>query len=520
MEAPTVDVLSLFDTNELLSEADFAELVKTARCGDRQREQFTDALNDVISTRQSELADDAGYSLKVGQSFYALCQYDPALEWLEKAGDGEKQCYLKSRCLKGLGQHDKAVEQLELAESKGMGSFETAMAIVDCLRLAGDLDSAHERLKRVSRVGDIRAEYHFQLARLHDVGGDHEEALDEYYKAIELDENHTAALFHLAYACDLYGDEDEAVEFYERCVMSGPVHINALMNLAVIYEEFGDYDEAERCITNVLNAYPNHSRARMFQKDVLASRTMFIDEDHARMVDKRNQVLEIPISDFELSVRSRNCLKKMNIRTIEDLLNVTEVDLLAYKNFGETSLSEVKVILAQKGLRLGQMLEERPGGLDDESDDLDDIIDNPEELGKPIGDLQLSIRARKCLQRLNINTIGDLAKRTEAELLGCKNFGMTSLFEIKQRLKDKNINLRQLEGEELQKIDNLEEDQGLKEINDSEEGQELQEIDDLEEGKELKGIDDLEEDKEPKGIDDLEESQELQGEEELQEGEG
>src|SRR5580658_11262240 len=92
-------------------------------------------------------------------------------------------------------------------------------------------------------------------------------------------------------------------------------------------------------------------------KDVDSARSMFYDDDDTHRGDRRNQVLEIPITDFELSVRSRNCLKKMNIRSLGDLLRTTEQELLSYKNFGETSLNEIKALLAQKGLRLGQAAE-------------------------------------------------------------------------------------------------------------------------------------------------------------------
>jgi DNA-directed RNA polymerase subunit alpha len=166
-----------------------------------------------------------------------------------------------------------------------------------------------------------------------------------------------------------------------------------------------------------------------------------------RRGDRRNAVLEIPISDFELSVRSRNCLKKMNMKNLGDLLRTTEAELLGYKNFGETSLSEIKALLAAKGLRLGQSLEDSKG-----------VIrrpavaattggggGSPELLAKSVVDLELSVRSRKALQRLNINTIGELASRTEAELLGCKNFGQTSLNEIKQQLTTFGIDLRKLE---------------------------------------------------------------------------
>jgi len=157
---------------------------------------------------------------------------------------------------------------------------------------------------------------------------------------------------------------------------------------------------------------------------------MYYDED-SRGLDRKSIVLEIPITDFELSVRSRNCLKKMSLRTLGDLLKTTEQELLSYKNFGETSLSEIKALLAQKGLRLGQSLEvgEAPIGRRAPAPLPDNV---PSEiLSKSVGELELSVRSRKALQRLNINILGDLAQRTEEELLACKNFGQTSLNELK-----------------------------------------------------------------------------------------
>ena len=183
----------------------------------------------------------------------------------------------------------------------------------------------------------------------------------------------------------------------------------------------------------------------MFLKDILSSETMYYDEEQALRVDRRNKVLEIPISDFELSVRSRNCLRRMNIRTLGDLLKVTESELLAYKNFGETSLHEVKTILTPRGLRLGQMLEE-PQEESTEPTTKDEVTEkNSKALTLPVKELKMSVRARKCLERLNINIVEDITKCTEAELLGCKNFGMTSLEEIKKCLKEYGMSLRRLE---------------------------------------------------------------------------
>jgi DNA-directed RNA polymerase subunit alpha len=63
-------------------------------------------------------------------------------------------------------------------------------------------------------------------------------------------------------------------------------------------------------------------------------------------------------------------------------------------------------------------------------------------LAKPIGDLNLSVRARKCMSKLNIQTLGDLLKHTGDELLECKNFGITSLNEVREKLTQLNLKLK------------------------------------------------------------------------------
>lgn len=275
--------------------------------------------------------------------------------------------------------------------------------------------------------------------------GERLSAVKHLEKAVELDPGHTNALFQLAHANDLAGNDDEAIQLYERCLKHPPVHVGTLKNLGVLYEDHEKYDKAEECYRRVLAADPTDEQARLFHKDAQASRNMYYSPEEEHAFSRFSQVLEIPVTDFELSVRSRNCLKKMNIRTLGDLLKTTEQELLSYKNFGETSLNEIKALLAQKGLRLGQAL-----------DDSKDAIRRPvaaaaagnlppEMVTKSVGDLELSVRSRKALQRLNINSLGELASRTEAELLGCKNFGQTSLNEIKQQLATFGMDLRKLE---------------------------------------------------------------------------
>jgi DNA-directed RNA polymerase subunit alpha len=305
-----------------------------------------------------------------------------------------------------------------------------------------------------STINERAAEEYFKKGQEAESTALHEKALEFYERTLNENPDHESAAFRLALLYDRRAEDAKAIELLERISTSAPVHINALINLAILYEDNNHYDEAHRCLDAVLRTDPNHQRARLYMKDVESARSQYYDEDADRRGDRRDAVLTIPISDFELSVRSRNCLKKMNLRSLGDLLRTSEAELLSYKNFGETSLNEIKALLASKGLRLGQAAEDKGGGGAAVIGGVPGALRKPsvgggnipvELMGKPVVDLELSVRSRKALQRLNIGTFGELASRTEAELLGCKNFGQTSLNEIKQQLATFGLGLRKLE---------------------------------------------------------------------------
>jgi DNA-directed RNA polymerase subunit alpha len=70
-----------------------------------------------------------------------------------------------------------------------------------------------------------------------------------------------------------------------------------------------------------------------------------------------NEHLFRNVDELELSVRASNCLKTASIRTIADLVQKTESELLKTKNFGKKSLNEIKTILGEMGLSLGMRLD-------------------------------------------------------------------------------------------------------------------------------------------------------------------
>jgi DNA-directed RNA polymerase subunit alpha len=71
-----------------------------------------------------------------------------------------------------------------------------------------------------------------------------------------------------------------------------------------------------------------------------------------------NENLDKSVEELELSVRSYNCLKNANIRTIRELVQKTEGEMLKTKNFGRKSLNEIKEILTAMGLSLGMRLDQ------------------------------------------------------------------------------------------------------------------------------------------------------------------
>ena len=109
--------------------------------------------------------------------------------------------------------------------------------------------------------------------------------------------------------------------------------------------------------------------ASKLMKDHLSIFINFEDEDEesAPPVEIGDQDREVlmerlakSVDEMELSVRSYNCLKNANIRTIVDLVKKTEPDMLKTKTFGRKSLNEIKEILTNMGLSLGMKLDNYP----------------------------------------------------------------------------------------------------------------------------------------------------------------
>ncbi|MBN3039223.1 MAG: DNA-directed RNA polymerase subunit alpha [Candidatus Omnitrophica bacterium] len=78
-------------------------------------------------------------------------------------------------------------------------------------------------------------------------------------------------------------------------------------------------------------------------------------EEDQELYEKLRQ----PISELELSVRSSNCLEEARIKTLGDLVQKTEMEMLKYRNFGKKSLAEINAILDSMGLSLGMKIDSK-----------------------------------------------------------------------------------------------------------------------------------------------------------------
>lgn len=404
------------------------------------------SLREVADVLDKKQAGQTGTNAKRGQLKLGIAKFflghvGDAIEHL-KQSEGALANYYLGRALADRQDFDEALKAFEKAEKSGYTASQVQLQRAGILRQTGDSKQARALLNKLEDQASHSAEYHFQLASILMSEGDRPAAVKHLERAVELDPGHTAALFQLGHANDLAGNDEDAISYYERCLSYPPVHAGVLMNLGVLYEDHEKFDKASECYRKVLEANPTDEQARLFYRDSQASQTMYYNPEEEHQSRWISAVLEIPVTDFELSVRSRNCLKKMNIRTLGDLTRVSEQQLLSSKNFGETSLDEIKALLGTKGLRLGQSLEE--GGHPEMRFRPQQPLSAEEQalLGKPVSDLNLSVRARKCMNRLGINTLAELIQRTADELLESKNFGMTSLNEVRDKLAQYGLSLR------------------------------------------------------------------------------
>lgn len=401
------------------------------------RQELGDLQSEIDSGKESSEA----MLTRAGILSYLFGRHQTAVSDLSRVKKNAAATYYLALALSALERHEEAESAFEDAAKAGYDRIDCELLRAGSVRAQGRIDEAETILRGIAAEAVKRADYSYQMGCIWADKGDAYTAIEYFERAVDMDPHHSRALFRLAAENANRGNDAEAVRLYEQSLSKPPYYLGAMLNLGLLYEDAENYPAAAYCFRRVLEVDPNHQRATLYLKDIDATHDMYYDEESARNEARLEQLLSRPVTDFELSVRSRNCLEGMDIYTLGDLTRVSEQDLLGGKNFGETSLHEIREIMAAHGLMIGQNLR---SSVSDYNYPVQSNLSPQEqaELNRPISDLNLSVRARKCMTRLGITTIGELVSRTADELLGSRNFGVTSLNEVRAKLAENNLKLR------------------------------------------------------------------------------
>ncbi len=399
-------------------------------------------LRDITDEMENRTERTPAEAVRLGVCQYLLGRYSSAIATLGNSDGGALAYFYQGKAQYGLGAYDKAIGCYESAQKAGYNADLCLLAVAEAKRIQKDLPGAMAILDNMFGPVEQTAEYLYQRgATIAAMSDNPDEVCRLYERAVESEDNHPGALFGLALENDRRGNDEKAIELYQRAAAVFPAHVGALLNLGLLYEDHDQYERAARCYDRILESYPTHDRATLYRTDAVASMDEHYDHDREKVRQQIAGVMSIPIAQFELSVRSRNCLQKMGILTLGDLTRITEIELLNSKNFGETSLVEIREMMGNKGLMIGQFAHQK----EEEDEPVDVSHLTPDEqalLERPMSDLNLSVRARKCMTRLGLTTIGELVRKSQDDLLECKNFGVTSLTEVREKLTQAGLKLR------------------------------------------------------------------------------
>lgn len=449
---PTAPVMQSSEFQESSVDLRSAEIQSFGALQQLRAQVFTTRkTRDAFARALGELSTEGEEGRRKGLGLWMIGEYAAAAAQLERYPNDDVASFTRANALVSAGQSKdahaifKRLTEAYPNEPRPRGAMIEARLEADLQ--GGGVDAAIAQLQEALAKAPVAfgesCEGRYLKGRLAELSREYAKALEHFEAAFELDSTHRGLLFRAGHLAERCGEDELALSYYQALSRLLPIDRNVLFNLGILYEDMGRDRQAASCYEVLVRNDPTDRRARLYYQDARSAMSMYYDEDLERKEDRLNAILRTPISDFELSVRARNCLNKMNIITLGDLVRQTEAELLAYKNFGETSLNEIKEILSSKNLRLGMAHEEAVASIEAAARPRA-TGENAEILNRPVSDLDLSIRARRTVESLGCLTLGDVIQHSEEELLGMPNFGVTSLTELKRKLSE--LGLRLTEG--------------------------------------------------------------------------
>lgn len=377
-------------------ERDLAEKVGILRFAMGQYGQAVEAL-EAVRTRKT-----AAHFL--GRALLELRREEEALEYLERGRLDEEDVETDTLIVDALcrlRREDEAEEFLAKHEEAEAASADHHYARGRVAEAKGEYAEAIEQYEAGREIDPEHARCMFRLALNCDLNGDDERAIELYRQCVSLRPTYVGALINLGILCEDHGEFEEAIDCYKRVLAINPHHKQAQLYLKDaesslnMYIDIGKARRRQRLeeifslpVANFeLSARSRSCLDRMqiktlggltkVTRDQLLNEKNFGDtslgeiegllsrydlelgEDvpegqdiFQTVAEPPEEKLETPVEELELSTRGRRCMERLGIKTVGQLVQMTDKQLLECPNFGATSLNEVKSKLAELGLSL------------------------------------------------------------------------------------------------------------------------------------------------------------------------
>ncbi len=444
-ERPSTDILF----NEQLTADDIRSLSDRIR----EDEELRSEVNKVYKEFQeyhTKFSSDNRAIVRKATIGWILGNSLEAVELLEGVKPSREAKVVLGLSHKELGNYHIALDLLEdvyeqvkeQEDSKGY----LLSDLVGCQLQLNRLEEAKELVENEKEAFESNPNIPYLEGFIQELEGRPGDALAKYQDALRMDENHIPTLFRKAVLIDRQADrlmnseqepEEYARSIYEKIMDLTPSYEGPIMNLGILYEDQEEYESAQECYQMVLNEQPDDEIAEMYHGDAKASMNLSFQEEQMRERLDVGRVLNKSLSEFDFPQRIMDAFDQLKVETLGDLIQCSEEQLLACNNFGQYSLDRVKNFLDEHDLSLSQKNRSKvtlkPGPPPEEVDDI---------LRKQIEEFDWSARSKRAMKRLSIFTVKDLVEHTEEELLDCRNFGETSLQEVKDTLSELGLSLK------------------------------------------------------------------------------
>jgi DNA-directed RNA polymerase subunit alpha len=339
----------------------------------------------------------------LGRALLKLRREQEAIEYLEAGRKGDNDTdtdvlLVDAHC--ALRHFDEAEE---LAEKLGGDSVDEKYARARVADLFGDYAEAMELYEEVLEQKPTHSRTLFQLAVCCDLNGENERAVELYKRCAQQKPTYVGALINLGI---LHEDDEnyyEAIDCYKRVLAIAPRHRQAQMYLKdaeaslTMYVDMRkskrmqrmeeifalpisgfELSPRSRAALDRLNVKTLGGLTRVTREQLLSEKNFgdtsleevesllarynldLADEEQPILPEAavpeaapaENEALGTPVDDLNLSTRCRKCMDRLGVKTVGELTQKSESDLLAVPNFGSTSLNEIVTKLTSMGLSL------------------------------------------------------------------------------------------------------------------------------------------------------------------------